>query len=305
MRDHRRAIAITVAVAGILGLDALSTAQLSGRQRVAFEVASVRVNDALISPRQVVNDTRVDLIRVSLGRLLLMAYKIDGSRLAGPEWMRQRVDIHATIPAGRTRKDVPEMLRTLLTERFGLEAHFEPRPTDVCELTVSADGLKLREVQAKDDRQTPYPVASGNPAYDSMNGPPNDRRIIQTPDRGTRIITAQTNYERRSTERGTTVYDATRVSMVELIDMLSASVGKPVIDKTGLKGLYQFRLELPSPVVPDLLTPVGITTTRNGPEPSSSSAYKAVAALGLKLDDRRLPVDVLIIDSLMQAPTPN
>ena len=73
MRDHRRAIAITVAVAGILGLDALSTAQLSGRQRVAFEVASVRVNDALISPRQVVNDTRVDLIRVSLGRLLLMA----------------------------------------------------------------------------------------------------------------------------------------------------------------------------------------------------------------------------------------
>ena len=254
--------------------------------------------------------------------IIMMAYEVEFFRVVVPDWVldaRMWVDIHGTLPSGATPRQLPEMLRTLLAERFGMVAHFEARPIDVCELTIGPGGLTMREVEAADDRRTPYPVMKGgpdSPLFDT--GSENQTRTIMSPDGGLRVITAETNYERKSTERGTTKYDAMRVGMAQLTDMISTSVGKPVIDKTGLTGLYQFQIELPrSPNIAATAARVaeraGITTNRNGEpldfktlsEPSGGSAFKAVEALGLKLEERRAPIDVIVIDKMNRTPTEN
>jgi uncharacterized protein (TIGR03435 family) len=135
-----------------------------------------------------------------------------------------------------------------------------------------------------------------------------------------RIVTAETNYEMKSSNgRGTTTYDATRVRMADLAGMISASIGKPVIDKTGLTGLYRFQIELPNrPVnaaaMVEAMQRAGVTTNRSGepitvrtPDdvPPGGSATRAVEALGLRLQDRRAPFDVLVVDKLEKIPTPN
>ena len=293
--------------------------------RRGFEVASVRLVETRVPPRRTISERRIDLVSYPIREIILMAYQVEPYRLVVPDWMRDVhpwVEISATLPAGATQAQIPEMLRTLLADRFGLVAHFEPRPIDVCELTVTPGGLKMKQVEAADDRKAVYAVRKGgpdSPPYDTMAGPEGQTRMVMSPDGGLRLITAETNYERKTTERGTTIYDATRVKMIQLVDMLSASVGKPVIDKTGLTGLYQFQLELPrSPVnaaaMVEVLQRAGITTNRNGEPisvpaadsaPALGSAFKAVEALGLKLEERRAPFDILVVDHLDKAPTPN
>jgi len=324
MRYTARIRLTTVAV-GLIGLAVALRAQTAQRQPLAFEVASIRLVETRVPPRRTVTESRIDLVSYPIREIILMAYEVEPYRLVLPDWILDAhpwVEIHATLPAGATQKQIPEMLRMLLSTRFGLVAHFEARPLDVAELTVGPAGVKMKKVEAADDRKTAYPVRKGgpdSPPYDAMIGSEGQTRQILSPDGGLRLITAETNYERKTTERGTTSYDATRVRMAQLVDMISGSIGKPVIDKTGLTGLYQFQIELPrSQVDPAALVQglqrAGITTNRNGEpisvnplnvDPASGSAFKAVETLGLKLDERRAPFDFLIVDRLEKAPTSN
>jgi uncharacterized protein (TIGR03435 family) len=105
------------------------------------------------------------------------------------------------------------------------------------------------------------------------------------------------------------VLDAERMSMRDLASMLTPIVDQPVIDKTGLTGLYQFTVELPqSAEAIRRLLALGITTTVKGTpltEPTGVSVFKAMESLGLRLERRRSPIDVVVIDKLNPAPTPN
>jgi uncharacterized protein (TIGR03435 family) len=267
--------------------------------RVAFDVASVRVVEKPTPPRRTMTADRVDLVSYTIRDIIMMAYEVPSYRVIGPDWLRaspQWVEIHGTLPSGATLKQLPAMLRTLLAERFEMVAHVEPRPMDVGELTIGPDGVKMREVGAADDRQKPYPDMkgpNGSPALDTMVGSESQERMLLALDGTLRLITADTNYERKDSGRGSTLYDATRVRMAQLVDMVSSSLGKPVIDNTGLTGLYQFQIELP------------INPAFASNDPVAASPYKSVEALGLKLRDRRLPIDVLVVDKLAKAPTPN
>ena len=325
MRYTDGVVRVAAVVLGVVGVVVPLRAQVAPGQRVAFEVASVRLVERPTPPRRTITDSRVDLVSYPIREIIRMAYNVEPYRLVVPDWVLDAqlwVEINATLPSGATAKQLPEMLRTLLAERFGMVAHFEPRPIDVCELTIAPDGLKMREVEAVDDRKTAYPVRKGgpdSPPYDSMGGSEGQTRLVMLANGGFRQITADTNYEWKYTERGTTRYDAPRVRMVQLIDMVSSSVGKPVIDKTGLTGLYQFQIELPrrpidAAAIAQGLQRAGITTNRNGEpisvgaidaEPASGSAFKAVEGLGLKLTERRAPFDVLVVDKLEKAQTPN
>lgn len=71
--------------------------------------------------------------------------------------------------------------------------------------------------------------------------------------------------------------------------LLGREVGKPVIDKTGLAGRYDFTLEF---------TPVARAATDNTGRPSVFTALEE--QLGLKLVPAKEPVDVLVIDSIEQ-----
>jgi uncharacterized protein (TIGR03435 family) len=83
---------------------------------------------------------------------------------------------------------------------------------------------------------------------------------------------------------------------------LSHTLGRMVIDKTGITGSYDMRLELRTEDYP-------LITAGNAQMPVSTTAGAAILAaiepqLGLKLESGKAPVDILVIDSL-QRPSAN
>ena len=85
--------------------------------------------------------------------------------------------------------------------------------------------------------------------------------------------------------------------------ILTANLDEPVIDRTSLNGIYQFRIELPEDqTVIRALRSLGF---RADSTPSAASPFKAVETLGLKLERRRDQVDVVVVDSMRREPTEN
>lgn len=97
--------------------------------------------------------------------------------------------------------------------------------------------------------------------------------------------------------------DAARLSMRQLAELLSLTVDRPVVDRTGLTGLFRLRIELPPAVYNIGILPNTDSALAN--EPSAASAFKAVEGLGLKLEPRRVPLDVLVVDAIERVPTEN
>jgi uncharacterized protein (TIGR03435 family) len=87
------------------------------------------------------------------------------------------------------------------------------------------------------------------------------------------------------------------LSMAELAEILSKQVHVPVIDATGLEGKFDFALSW----VMDRGAPSGMPEADSGP-----TIFSAVQAqLGLKLEQKKGPVDRLVIDHADKAPTGN
>jgi uncharacterized protein (TIGR03435 family) len=90
---------------------------------------------------------------------------------------------------------------------------------------------------------------------------------------------------------------ATALPASAVAQLLSQQLGRPVMDKTGLNGRYNFELTY----TPDALQgdPFG-PATRDAPPPPDDNAPSIFTALqeqlGLRLESTRGPVDVLIVD---------
>ena len=87
------------------------------------------------------------------------------------------------------------------------------------------------------------------------------------------------------------------VSLAMVASVLSNKVGRPVIDRTGVAGYFDFTLDY----TPDVgVRGLGPTTPQTGAAPATGDAPSLFTALqeqlGLKLDATRAPVDVLVID---------
>jgi uncharacterized protein (TIGR03435 family) len=95
---------------------------------------------------------------------------------------------------------------------------------------------------------------------------------------------------------------ATAVPMTQFITILSQQLGRTVVDKTGLSGLYDFKLQF----TPEFGQNPGLFSPGAGPIPppppadlSGPSIFTAVQEqLGLRLESTAGPVDVVIIDSV-------
>jgi uncharacterized protein (TIGR03435 family) len=280
--------------------------------RASFEVASVRLGDSRTPPSRTITDARVDLSNYPTREVLMMAFRVEAFRVVSPDWLQDhRLEIHATIPAGATRDQVPEMLQSLLAERLGLVAHMESRPTDVYELTVGQGGIRMREVEPVDGLARPYSDPSGQPPIiDSVSGPPENRtRTTGSASGRMRVATSTTLYETQNTERRARRVEATRMTMEQLVGLVRSSVDKPVVDRTGLTGGYQFTVELP-PAAGAARVAQRLGLTRLDGEPidvdaSGTSVFKAVEILGLKLDQRKAPLEFLVVDRIERSPVAN
>jgi uncharacterized protein (TIGR03435 family) len=262
-----------------------------------------------------ITETRVDLIKTTLRGLLWMAFEIDPfccrDRIPGAEpFGNVMIDVQATYPAGATRKQVPEMLRSLLMQRFGLRTHVEPRPTDGYELVVAEGGIRMKEVEAADDLDKEFPPdPSVKTLFDTEGQTANGRTRTISSARGIRTITEHSMYDRTFTAPGVNQLNAIRMTMAEFAALLSTNTGRPVVDRTNLAGVYAFSIELPTDAWSVRMNAsAGRTTARDGTplnEPVAVSVPRNVERLGLKLEPRRIPVDIIVIDHIERAPSPN
>jgi uncharacterized protein (TIGR03435 family) len=118
-----------------------------------FEVASIR-------PAKEDGDHDLDTDKgffrthnLTLKRLIASAWEVDTSQiLGGPNWIdSDSYDITARIPAElaqQTREKVPQMIQSLLADRFQLMIHREPRQVSGYALVVAKKGPKMERAKA-------------------------------------------------------------------------------------------------------------------------------------------------------------
>ncbi len=227
------------------------------------------------------------------------ALGVETCELSALSWVSQvRFDIQATFPAD-ARPQVPLMLRRLLVERFGLVTHVEPRPMPVYELSVDRDGLRIPEAEPANDLDkgfTKEPAASsGGQVFETFDGP---TRAMTVPSFfGSRVVTTRSLYTTSTTPRQTFEIDATRITMPEFAGLLRVNLDRPVIDKTGLTAVYRFKVELDRTArAARILDSLPADRQAALREPTGVSTFKAVEGLGLKIEERRSPIDVLVVE---------
>src|SRR5260370_33084456 len=98
--------------------------QQSPAVRPEFEVVSVKpapppVNG--VSSRESVDNALLTYTNFTLRRLISNAYGVTEGQIVGPAWISDNLyHIHARLPAGVSRSEVPAMLQAMLAERFKL-----------------------------------------------------------------------------------------------------------------------------------------------------------------------------------------
>jgi uncharacterized protein (TIGR03435 family) len=240
---------------------------------------------------------RLDLRAIPMRPLVYFAFDITGDEMVSgaPKWFDDaKFDIVAkasteTGPSGDPQIDDDDlriMLRSLLEERFKMKTHFEDRPVTAYNLVA----VKPKLQKADPVNRTGCKEGPGATGKDPRDATP----ILS------RLITCQ------------------NMSMAQLADRLqslaSGYIHTPVLDMTGLDGSYDFTISFS-----------GIGLLRNGgrggdggapggsgagisaSDPSGAvSLFDAMTKqLGLKLEEKKRVVPVLIFDHMEEKPVDN
>ena len=270
-------IAIIMAVAG--GLCQAQT---------RFEVASVKPSPT--PPTHMaftLNDSTMDLGAIPLKFLIQTAYRMEPYEVTSPDWTATtRFDIMAKLPAGANKTQIPEMLQTLLLERFGLTVHRETREQQVYALVAGKNGLALKEGAADNSHPDMAKFLEG-------------RRLLSKINTEDGFWTMTQVDEHR-------FFDAQRMTMPKLARTLEDYVDDPVVDMTGLTGAYRVSLEVPTVRQMRAAQKSGPATDGVAPDPDGGvSIFASVQKLGLALEHRKAPVEYLIVDHAGKVPTEN
>jgi uncharacterized protein (TIGR03435 family) len=265
-----------------------------------------------------VDGDRVDIGNMSLAGLIQTAYRVKPYQVSGPSWISgQRFDILANIPEGAAHDQVPEMLQELLAERFKLTIHRESKEHPVYALVVVKGGPKLIPAPAAEADVPANPDAAKNGfALDTPNGRMNVS--VDMKSGGAVVNSPQTGKMRMSMGPDRTmIMEAERMTLTALADQLSTFLDRPVVDLTELKGSYQVKLELSMDDLMQAAKGQGLQIMRapgeaprgavplNASDPSGSSIFESIQKLGLRLEPRKLPMDLIVVDSIEKNPTAN
>jgi uncharacterized protein (TIGR03435 family) len=236
------------------------------------------------------NPGRIVMSNVTLYRLMNLAYgkncrasnEID--LINGvPDWGRsQAYDIQATIPAGSVvysiqqlnNGDAPKlqsMLQNMLADRFSFALHHDTKEIPLYNLLLVKPGkIKLSEDQTAPE-QNFGPVATGGPP------PLRDPNVPFSVPRGGFLFTVNPT-------EGKVNIAAMAIPLSTLISIFQGQEGRLVIDKTGMKGLYD---------IPESTLDVGPFDLAPG---AVSVWPEIMRQLGMKLEPARGPGEILVID---------
>jgi uncharacterized protein (TIGR03435 family) len=288
----------------------------------AFEVASVKPAAPITGNRiQVMlrggpgssDPGQITYTNVTVKNVLTQAYGVKGFQISGPGWLDSgRYDIVAKLPRGATKAEFMVMLQNLLAERFKLTLHREKKDLQMYALVVGKNGPKLKELAQeaapKEGGPVDGPAATMGKLTMGRDGFPVLPAAMAG--RGGMAMTMM-NGNARMTANGQT--------MAGLAEMLSGQLDLPVVDMTGLTGKYDYTLYFAPEGMAGMRLPGGLPPP---PPPSEAGGGMPAASapdaqsnpnlftalqeqLGLKLEQRKGPVELLVIDHLERAPIEN
>lgn len=270
-----RIVATTIAVVAATSLLA---------QSYAFEAASVKPARPDNPPGQGVSRApggRFTAVNVPVRFLILYAYQLQGHQLIGaPDWTaNERFDIVAKMegdpPSIVTAGPDPMRLatQTLLADRFGFQAHRETRVLDIYALTMARSGGQPGRALKPSPEDCAVMAARARAA-----GPVK----VPGPDGTPPFLCGQ------QFGSGRIRFGGYPLSL--FANGLSQTVGRAVVDRTGLAGNWSFELTYaPEP----------------SPDSDAPSLFTAIQEeLGLRLEPTKGPVEVLVVESV-QRPAPD
>jgi uncharacterized protein (TIGR03435 family) len=265
--------------------------------QIAFDVASIKLTNGAFVPSNFPLDPS-DNYGATNGRLraddtlvayIEFAYKVWGNEVQSrefshlPKWVNtDRYSIEARAETGNPTKDQMRlMVQALLADRFQLKAHFETREVPVFELRLAKPGKPGPKLISDADGP-----ACDKPGPSPVEDVPSFRFGCHT---------------FSFVDRGTTLMAGSRdVSMDVLAGTLSEALagplalGRPIIDKTGLTGRFDFTLEFAR----ERRTPAGadspVASDPMGPTPLEALREQ----LGLKLESAKASIPILVIDKV-------
>jgi uncharacterized protein (TIGR03435 family) len=261
---------------------------------LSFEVASVKVvpfPDAA-HPSHIAGAYRPGQFTwegAALPNLITMAYDIPGyqrNAIVGMPPIRDYFEVVAKVPEDTDRSQFCRMLQNLLAERFGVATHYVEKEVPSYDLEVAKGGPKLKDAEKPDPDAPPQSFDWPSDGWPFL--PPGKPSIGFYGRRGVMLS-----------------HLAARMSGIpDLIRQLELVSERPVLDKTGLTGLYDFTMDFIAPGTPapaqDSADPTGAAS-----EPGPDLAAALERQLGLKLVSSRTMGKVLVVDKFNALPTEN
>lgn len=228
-----------------------------------FDVASVRPSQRVVGPDY---NNQIDYLaagftarNATLRRLIAEAYHLQMNQISGPDWLdRNEYDVQAKAGSGITHRQMELLLRTLLAERFNLREHSETRQMRVYELAVSKTGAKIQSSDAV------VPANSG--AGFHFHG---DMREFAD------LLAIKLSIPPASDPS---------------VPVRASGPLVPVLDKTGMSGVFDFRIN----IQPELGTDMFTLWQRAMQE-----------QVGLQLENRKGSIEILVVDSAAKIPIAN
>lgn len=268
-----------------------------------FEVAVINPSKPDGPRRGSIGHGRMDATGITLKTLVELAWDLNETEMEAianaPPWLdKDRWDIVAKMSsdeAAEVAKRPPEadvqqlrlMLRAMLAERFNLHAHVEDRAGDAFSLLA----LNPKLTPADPNAHTRCAEGPGPDGKDPRIANPILNRLVFCQN----MTMAQLGNELQAVADG--------------------YVHNTVLDKTGIKGGYDFTLSFSS--VNNILNGGTRPSSNNSSQQDATdgtasdpngavSLFEAVRReLGLKLEKERRPVPLLVIDQIQETPTPN
>ena len=231
---------------------------------------------------------RINFENIGLGAVIGKAYDVKYYQISGPGWFdSERFNIIATVPPRTTKEQFRLMLQNLLADRFKLALHKETREMSIYSLTVARNGPKLKKA-------APDPPPDANDAADAA--PDGSAGKLAADAEGYPALRPGMTMAIMSTPIGPRARLANKENMEWLAGMLSGQLGRPVVDGTGLTSKYDISLYW-IPQRPDSIA----ADDPNGPDLITALQQQ----LGLRLEPKKGPIEVLIVDHAEKTPTAN
>jgi len=230
-----------------------------------FETASIHISEP--GQRSAEFHSRPGMLMIrnyTLHSCIEWAYNLRPLQIEGPDWLRDvRIDIEARVENRQADdEEIRLMLRTLLADRFGMKVRLAQKEQQIYALTVSKTGPKFHETGTKDGSSFKHSVGGGSSGFSEDK----------------------------------TGAMAERVTMYDLANKLSELLNRIVIDRTGLAGNYDLRIDI---------TPY-LATSGEGKADIMSIIFAGLNdQLGLKVEAGRESVELLTVDSINKTPTEN